>query len=450
MRWTKLVKILGDLFIINFSFYLAFLIRFEGRIPTVNWQAYWTSAIWITLVAFILFYSYGLYVGGRHQWIEIFAALVWVVVLTSLFGIALSYMLQKYTFPRSVFILTAPLQLLLLSAWRYGLWRYSIWRQGVLTLVVVGPHEAASARARQLHSDGGRLYRVVGLVVEPGAAPAPGDLEVPVRGTYEELGKILDESRPRAVMLCDGLPLEQRERMLREVTARNLAVFIVPDIYEILLSQSRMGHLDGIPILRVDGFTYAPSGAWKRIFDIALSLFLGVVAVPLILLAAVAIKIESPGGPVFYRQWRVGQGGRVFRLIKLRTMVPDAEKLTGPVLATAEDPRVTRVGRVLRATRIDELPQLWNVLKGEMSFIGPRPERPVFVEQFKKEVPGYDWRHRLPVGITGLAQILGRYSTTPADKLRYDLLYAKTLSPLNDVQILLHTLKVMLIRDKAS
>jgi len=448
LRWTKLVKILGDLFLINFSFYLAFLIRFHGRIPHANWQAYWTTAIWITLVAFILFYSYGLYVGGRHQWIEIFAALVWVVVLTTLSGIALSYMLQKYAFPRSVFLLTAPLQLLLLSAWRYAVWRYSIWRQGVLTLVVVGPHDAAVRRARQLYSEGGRFYRVLGLVVEPGAGA--GEIEFPILGTYEELAKALDNSRPRAVLFCDGLPLALRERMLREITARNLAVFIVPDFYEILLSQARIGQLDGIPILRVDGFTSAPSGAWKRIFDIALSLCLGVIAIPLILLAAIAIKLESPGGPVFYRQQRVGQGGRVFQLVKLRTMVPDAEKLTGPVLASAKDPRITQVGRVLRATRIDELPQLWNVLKGDMSFIGPRPERPVFVEQFRKEVPGYDWRHRLPVGITGLAQVLGRYSTTPADKLRYDLLYAKTLSPLNDAQILLHTLKVMLMRDKAS
>ncbi|WP_406678055.1 sugar transferase [Moorella sp. ACPs] len=448
MRWTKIAKILGDLLIVNFSFYMAFWIRFSGNIPYVNWQAYWTTAIWITLVAFILFYSYGLYVGGRYRWIEIFAALVWVVVLTTLFGIALSYMLQKYAFPRSVFLMTAPLQLLLLSIWRYAVWRYSIWRQGVLTLVVVGPVDAADLRARQLVAEGERLHRVLGLVVEGGASQ--NRTEFPVLGTFEELATALDNSRPRAVLLCDGLPLEQRERMLREITARNLAVFIVPDIYEILLAQSRMGQLDGIPVFRVDGFVALPSGAWKRAFDIALSLCLSIIAIPLILLAALAIKIESPGGPVFYRQQRVGQGGRVFQLIKLRTMIPDAEKYTGPVLATAGDPRLTRVGRFLRATRIDELPQLWNVLKGEMSFIGPRPERPVFVEQFRKEVPGYDWRHQLKVGITGLAQVQGRYSTTPADKLRYDLLYAKTISPLSDAQILLHTLKVMLMRDKAS
>ncbi|AKX93413.1 UDP-phosphate galactose phosphotransferase [Moorella thermoacetica] len=448
MRWTKVVKIAGDLFLVNFSFWLAFWLRFGGSIPAVNWHAYRTISIWITLAAFVLFYSYGLYVGGRYRWIEIFAALVWVVALTILSGLGISYMLQKYAFPRSVFLLTAPIQLALLSIWRYAVWRFSIWLQGTLTLVVIGPTETACQRAREVTREDNRLYQVAGLVVEGGSTTS--EIEFPVLGTYHELPQALDASRPGAVLFCDGIPLEYREMMLKEIMARNLPAFIVPDIYEIFLAQARLGQLDGIPVFRVDGFIAVPSRAWKRAFDIALSLCLSIIAIPLILLAALAIKIESPGGPVFYRQQRVGQGGRVFQLIKLRTMVPDAEKITGPVLATDKDPRITRVGRILRATRIDELPQLWNVLKGEMSFIGPRPERPFFVEQFKKEVPGYDWRHQLKVGITGLAQVQGRYSTTPADKLRYDLLYAKTISPLSDAQILLHTLKVMLMRDKAS
>lgn len=448
MRWTKVVKIAGDLFLVNFSFWLAFWLRFGGSIPAVNWHAYRTISIWITLAAFVLFYSYGLYVGGRHRWIEIFASLVWVVALTILSGLGISYMLQKYAFPRSVFLLAAPIQLVLLSIWRYAVWRSSIWLQGTLTLVVVGPRETACQRARQVAREDNRLYQVAGLVVEGGSPTA--EVGFPVLGTYPELPQALDASRPGAVLFCEGISLEYREMMLKEIMARNLPAFIVPDIYEIFLAQARLGQLDGIPVFRVDGFIAVPSRAWKRAFDITLSLCLSIIAIPLILLAALAIKIESPGGPVFYRQQRVGQGGRVFQLIKLRTMVPDAEKITGPVLATDKDPRITRVGRILRATRIDELPQLWNVIKGEMSFIGPRPERPIFVEQFKKEVPGYDWRHQLKVGITGLAQVQGRYSTAPADKLRYDLLYAKTISPLSDAHILLHTLKVMLMRDKTS
>jgi len=129
--------------------------------------------------------------------------------------------------------------------------------------------------------------------------------------------------------------------------------------------------------------------------------------------------------------------------------VCDAEKATGPVLAVQDDPRITGVGRVLRAMRIDELPQLYNVLKGDMSFIGPRPERPFFVDQFRKDIPGYDYRHQIKAGITGFAQIEGSYSTSAEDKLRFDLFYARIKSPIKDLQILLHTLKVMLMRDKS-
>lgn len=178
-------------------------------------------------------------------------------------------------------------------------------------------------------------------------------------------------------------------------------------------------------------------------------LFLGP-ALPIILLAALALKLENPRWPVFYVQERVGRGGRVFRLLKLRTMIPGAEEETGPTLATPDDPRLTRVGRFLRVTRIDELPQLWNVLKGEMSFVGPRPERPYFVEQLEKEVLGYHLRHHLPVGLTGLAQVEGKYSTPPEDKLRYDLMYGKSASLLTDLRIILRTLSVIMLRDKAS
>jgi len=237
---------------------------------------------------------------------------------------------------------------------------------------------------------------------------------------------------------------------MNAVLRHNLSIFAVPDMYEILIAQSQLEHLDGIPVFRLSGFTRKPVEAWKRLMDIALAVFFGVIALPLVLLAAIAIKIESPGGPVLFRQERVGQGGKVFELLKLRTMIPNAEMLTGPVLAEENDSRITKVGKVLRASRIDELPQLWNVLKGDMSFVGPRPERPVFVQQFRDEMPGYELRHQVKTGITGLAQVEGKYTTPPEDKLRFDLLYVKTMSPIKDIQILLHTLKVMLMRHKAS
>jgi lipopolysaccharide/colanic/teichoic acid biosynthesis glycosyltransferase len=180
------------------------------------------------------------------------------------------------------------------------------------------------------------------------------------------------------------------------------------------------------------------SRAFKRLADILVSAVGLVMAAPLMAAIALAIYAES-GSPVLYRQERVTSGGRVFQLLKFRTMVPDAETLTGPVLATADDPRITPVGKVLRASHLDELPQLWNILAGDMSLVGPRPERPVFVDDFSQRVPHYPLRLLTPPGLTGLAQVSGRYHSTPEEKAIYDWHYAKTWSWLKDLSIVIQT-----------
>ena len=185
----------------------------------------------------------------------------------------------------------------------------------------------------------------------------------------------------------------------------------------------------------------------KRVMDIGLALVGLVLSLPLMLLAACAIKLDSKG-PVFFRQHRVGERGRIFVLRKFRSMTVDAER-DGPVWAAAHDSRVTRVGRWLRRTRLDELPQFWNVLAGDMSFVGPRPERPEFVEQLQREIPFYMGRHSVKPGITGWAQVRHRYAASIEDsmeKLQYDLYYIKNMSPLLDVVILLSTLQVVFFR----
>ncbi len=160
---------------------------------------------------------------------------------------------------------------------------------------------------------------------------------------------------------------------------------------------------------------------WRRLFDGFLAFCGLVVLSPLALAIALAIKLEDRG-PIFYAQERVGRGGRVFKLFKFRSMVTDAESQTGPVLSSTRDNRITRVGAFLRATALDELSQLWNIFKGDMSFVGPRSERPFFVEKFSKDIPGYCLRHQVRPGLTGIAQIFGRYNTTARDKLRYDMI----------------------------
>jgi exopolysaccharide biosynthesis polyprenyl glycosylphosphotransferase len=208
-----------------------------------------------------------------------------------------------------------------------------------------------------------------------------------------------------------------------------------------LFSQVSVEEVDGIPFL---GLRETPLQGWnvvlKRLVDVVAAAALLLVLSPVLLLIAWRVRRSSPG-PIFYRQERVGADGRHFRILKFRTMWVDAEKQTGPIFATPHDPRQTPVGRVLRQLHLDELPQLVNVLRGEMSLVGPRPERPHFVEQFREEVPGYMARHRIKSGMTGWAQANGQtgHEGTVSERLKYDLYYIENWSPLFDVKILFLT-----------
>ena len=167
-----------------------------------------------------------------------------------------------------------------------------------------------------------------------------------------------------------------------------------------------------------------------------------VCALPFMLVTALAIKV-CDGGSILYSQVRMGRNGKVFRVYKFRTMRVDAEKYSGPILAQENDPRITRLGHFLRAVRLDELPQIWNVFVGDMSIVGHRPERPFFVEQYIAEMPEYAYRHNVKPGITGLAQVYGKYNTTAFDKLVYDLMYIQRCNVLTDLTIIIQTVKVL-------
>ncbi|MGH7829651.1 MAG: sugar transferase [Candidatus Binatia bacterium] len=190
------------------------------------------------------------------------------------------------------------------------------------------------------------------------------------------------------------------------------------------------------PLSREIPYPLVPEYSLKRAFDFILACMGLVLSLPLWLIIALAIKMED-GGPLFYRQERVGKGGKKFTLMKFRSMVPDAERQTGPVWAFQNDPRVTGVGHWLRVTAMDELPQLWNILRGDISFVGPRAERPKFVEQFRQEIANYDLRHTVQPGLTGLAQIYGSYDSDPKEKFRYECLYIKKQCFLLDLKLIL-------------
>jgi exopolysaccharide biosynthesis polyprenyl glycosylphosphotransferase len=279
-----------------------------------------------------------------------------------------------------------------------------------------------------------------------GATPAPFVGGLPWLGEVSDLPRLLAEHDVGEIVLLSPLSWRDRlvDRMLRQ--SRRPRVSVVPSVYDILVGRVSSGRIHDVPVVEVvknprDDLAYLV----KRTSDFVIAGALAVVALPIALLAAVAVKLSSPG-PVFYRQRRVGQGGQQFTIWKFRTMFDGAEEESGPVLAGVEDRRVTPIGRFLRAARIDEIPQLWNVLNGTMSLIGPRPERPEFVRRYAEEIPGYLERLQVKPGLTGLAQVNGEYHTSPAYKLKYDLAYIYNYSITLDMKIMAETVKVMVTR----
>lgn len=461
----KILLIGVDIFLVHLGYLVAFLMKFGWNIPDVNITPYLNTWPWLTLSALSLFYVYKLYGGYRWRWGEVFASLTCVVFFQALVAIAISFLFRGFSFPRTV-LLTAPfIQLVLLALWRRAAWYLERRLQRFVRVIVVGHPLEAVALAEKLDVSTGGIIRVVGLVFDSVHKTDPSELDKkengheshckisinwPVLGEVSGFNYFLDTINPEQIFVCSALSQEQKAQVVYACVDRDKKVLLVPDLYEIMLSQARLEQVDDVPVFAVGCLTIPEESLIiKRFTDIALSLIALVITAPLNILAAIAIKLDS-SGPVFYLQKRLTLQGKPFNLYKFRTMVVNAEQESGPVLATENDPRVTRVGCFLRSTRIDEIPQLLNVLKGDMSIVGPRPERPFFVNELIKETPAYAYRMNVKSGITGLAQIAGRYSTSSENKLKYDLLYTKSYSLAKDLAILLQTVKVILMKDKAS
>jgi sugar transferase (PEP-CTERM system associated) len=334
-----------------------------------------------------------------------------------------------------------------LMAWRVA--ALSFWSQARMRLrvLVLGTGVIGKVIAG-LQEAGARPFAVVGFLDDNPNAPEtvpPGHV---LLGKIKDLPALVEEVRPDLIVVAQ---MNRRgtfpARALLDCRLRGIQVEDWPTFYEKETGKILVTDLRPSWLIFSEGFVKTPrTEIVKRFVDVVLSLAALILASPVIALVAVAIKLESPG-PALFRQPRLGQNGAVFILNKFRSMRQDAEKDTGPVWATECDPRVTRVGAILRRTRLDELPQLINVLKGDMSLIGPRPERPEFVYDLQKQIPFYMERLSVKPGITGWAQVKYRYGASVEDaleKLQYDLYYIKNLSLFLDLLILLNTIQVVL------
>ncbi len=252
-----------------------------------------------------------------------------------------------------------------------------------------------------------------------------------------------------AVCLLDKIDDDVYNRVVKAVTERNIDLYITPKLNEVAKSNSQLTQLDDVVAMYIPRYMIGTANElFKRITDIIVALVGLVIAVIPMVVISILIKITSPG-PIFYKQIRYTKNKKEFEIYKFRTMVQDAEKLSGPVFAKKHDDRITSVGKILRLFRLDELPQLINILKGDMSVVGPRPERPFFVEQFEKELDGYNFRFAVKAGLTSLSHVYGRYSTYIYDRTCFDLLYITRYSYLLDLKILLLTSKIMFLKSAA-
>ena len=314
------------------------------------------------------------------------------------------------------------------------------WRAGIglKRILIAGAGELGRMVAERILHHRELGYQVIGFVDDRAGGDHIGYRGLPLLGTLAETGEIAQ--RERIDHLYVALPIEEHVKLLDliELTSREcIDVKIVPDLLQFIALRARLEDLDGLPIINVNDVPLQGINAWiKRGIDAVLSgAALLVLAGPLAIIA-VLVRWSSPG-PVFYRQERMGLDGRAFTVYKFRSMHEGAEDDTGPVWARDNDPRATAIGRWLRRLDLDELPQLWNVLRGDMSIVGPRPERPYFVEQFKYRLPQYMLRHKVKAGITGWAQVNGwRGNTSLEKRLEYDLYYIENWSVSLDLKIM--------------
>lgn len=259
----------------------------------------------------------------------------------------------------------------------------------------------------------------------------------------DEVNEILADISDFSVIFVYDMPLEKRSRIVNYCVNTGKRFYVTPTIEDIVARGYDVKHFIDTPLMEYNGtFKKAQTYFGKRALDIVISLLMLILTSPIMLIAAVAIKVED-GGSVFFKQARVGQGGKVFNILKFRSMIMDAEKDGKPRPAVAGDLRITKVGKILRSTRLDELPQIFNILLGQISLVGPRPERTEHVDLYTKELPEFSYRLRVPAGLTGYAQIYGKYNTSARDKLLLDLLYVEQQSFLMDMRIVFLTVKIM-------
>ena len=461
-RATAGIFLLTDLFTTLAAFFVAWVLRFELEVVPVtkdvpDFRRYLELLPVILLLWPIVFYFHGLYQikRGRSKVDEGMTVLLAVFLATVLLSGFIQWYrpprapgdLEYFTYSRAFLALFALSDLILAFTGRLttrALLRVvRLSGHNLQRILIVGAGNLGKEIGQKLLAHRELGFEVVGFLDDDPGKAGRSFFGLPVVGTLRRIDQVLARHRIDQVYIALPVAAHRKTMTILEAVGRECVdVKLVPDILQYATLKASLEDVDGTPVINL---SQVPLQGWnslvKRTVDIALAGTTLLAASPLLPLAALAIWLEDRG-PIFYRQERMGLDGRPFMILKFRSMRVDAESTSGPVWAIRDDPRRTRMGRLLRRWSLDEFPQLWNVLKGEMSIVGPRPERPAFVLEFKHKVPQYMLRHRVKSGITGWAQVHGwRGNTSIRKRIQYDLYYIENWSLKLDFKILWMTLR---------
>ncbi len=372
----------------------------------------------------------GLKIGYLKPW-DVFFSNVFAIVIVNIISYFQISLMEVRLFKGDIMVLMALVQTAFAGVWVFlGGRIYRLFFPPRRLLLIYGDHPTDDIRRKfETRKDKYRIEKLMYM----------GEDEDALYG--EMLSSDYD-----GVVLWD-VPAQIRNKMLKYMYARNIRVYMMPKISDVIIKGSDPLHLFDTPIFLTREYNLKVEQRFaKRCIDLIFSLLLIILTSPIMLLTAIAIKI-CDRGPILYKQIRCTEGGREFKIMKFRSMRVDAEKDGVARLASKHDSRITPVGRFIRVVRIDELPQLFNILVGDMSFIGPRPERPEIIKQYMEDMPEFAFRMRVKAGLAGYAQVYGKYNTTPYDKLKLDLSYIENYSVLLDIRLMILTLKILFSPD---
>lgn len=435
-RGSKWVICTLDFIVIVISYVLAYEVSYKIDDSIITFYSFMNYIPWIGVTCILTYQFFNLYAfAGRISHVKYYYSLIIAHVMIAVEWMFLKFGFNDLNILTSTVLMALILQLSFMIGIRTMLLRvFSKELTKKKALIFVKSSRADNGIIQKVLTKGEKWFDVNGII-----QTEDEQIEI-TEGIFRDIDCFIISSD-----IASTLKVE----LMRFAGSEKKEVLLIPEFYELFMMGAESQQIDDLLVysIRPPQLSQLEKGI-KRLVDVIISIVLLLFTSPIMLLMMILIPLSSNGKALFSQE-RLGEGEKPFKVLKFRSMVDNAEKFTGPVLATERDTRITKLGQFIRATRIDELPQLINVIRGEMSIVGPRPERSFFTQAFIEELPHYTYRFMVKPGITGMAQVMGNYSTLPSDKLRYDLMYIKNYSLLLDLKILFQTIIVVLHREQS-